>query len=171
VPMIQCDTVQEMLTNYVDNTIEPSLKSQIQAHLDACPGCKKIVANVQLITSRLQKFSSLKTSSDFDQKLRTKILSENKAEKPVIPMRNLSYGLSGVAIVACVYFVSTADFFWGSDSDAQPMNSPTMSNTQPSGIPNQQIPTTIQPVDNAGDAIAADTARVDEHDIQLIDNE
>lgn len=168
--MIHCDTIKEMLSNYIDNTIEPSLRSQIQAHLDACPGCKKVVANVQLITNRLHKFSSVKPSSNFDQRLRARIQSDNKTEKPVIPIRNLSYGLSGIAVIACVYFITTTNFFSGDDSDVQPVNNPTMSNTQPSGIPSQQIPTTIQPVDNAMEAIAADTARVDDQNINLIDN-
>jgi hypothetical protein len=171
-PMLHCDTVKEMLSNFLEDTIEPDLKAQIQTHLEACNSCNEVFIQVQTITKRLQTITSIKTSSNFDQRLRAQIINDRIAEKPVINIRNISYGLSGLAVIVGVYIISTADIlkFDNSMENIQPQQ--TISNSQPV----QSNPGVIQPASETGDVLAVDTLKnaspsnIEDRDLQLIEN-
>jgi predicted anti-sigma-YlaC factor YlaD len=175
--MIQCDTVQEMLSNYIEKSLEPDLRTQIQQHIDSCPACKKLVANVEYLTQRFRRLSSLSVSPQFDQVLRSRIMANTKTETPRISMRNLSYGFSGLAIIAGIYFISSSDIFNSDQSDSESAGKPEIINTQPERrIPVQQNPVAVQPVEQSKDASVSDSLKqrssdVSDKRIQLVDRE
>ena len=76
--MMQCDTIKEMLSDYIDNSLEPSLKSQIKEHLEACLGCKKLVQQVKAITAQLNQAPKVKASAEFEKNLRSRIKEADK---------------------------------------------------------------------------------------------
>lgn len=174
--MTQCDTILKLLSSYIETTPDPDIRSQIQNHLSSCPACQKIVAHVELLTKRLQNLSSIKTSPHFDQQLRSRILANSKMAKPFIPVRQISYGLSGLAAVAGIYFITTTDIFKNENQPLTPQTNPKVSSTQPNANSYNQNPVIIQPVNNPPKALAADTVQrsprpVDEENIRLIDKE
>jgi len=168
--MLHCDTVKQMLSNYLEDSIDPDLKSQIKAHLEACPACKIVAVQVQNITKRLHAITAVKTSPNFDQRLRTQIISDRPTEKPVITVRNLSYGLSGLAVIVGVYFITTTNMMSFDKDQAVPAQGQTISNSKPV----QSMPAIAQPVNAQSDILAADTVKssptnLEDRDIQLID--
>jgi len=158
--MIQCDTVQEMLSNYIEKSLEPDLRTQIQQHIDSCPSCKKIVANVQYLTQRFRRLSSLNVSPQFNQALRSRIMANTRTEPPRLSARNLSYGFSGLAIVAGIYFITSSDIFQSNQSDSESARKPEIINTQPDRrIPLQQNPVAVQPVDQSKETLTSDSLK------------
>jgi predicted anti-sigma-YlaC factor YlaD len=175
--MMQCDTIKEMLSDYIDDSIEPGLKSQINEHLGSCPDCSKLVQQVRTITTRLSQTQSVKTSIDFDKNLRARIMGTEKTNTSSIPFRGMIYGLSGVTAAVAVYFITTTTIFSGSSDSIQPVNfqTPTTS-TQPNQITRQQPQVNIQPVNNTQDMLVVDSTKskpapLENRDINLVGSE
>lgn len=174
--MIHCDTVKEMLSDYIDNSLEPSLKSQIKGHLEACIDCEKLVQRVKAITTRLNQSAIVKISSEFDKNLRSRIMGEGNNSKPLIPVRGMVYGLSGLTAAAAVYFITATTIFSSDPEQMPPANFQINSGVQQNQIINQQPATNIQPVKNNQDALAIDSTQsrpspLESRDIQLVDDE
>ena len=175
--MMQCDTIKEMLSDYIDDTIEPGLKLQIKEHLGICPACHKLTQQVNAITIRLSQTQSVKTSTDFDKNLRTRIMGTDKGSTSSIPIRGMIYGLSGVTAAVAVYFITTTTILSGNTDPIQPVNFQTPTNrTQPNQITRQQPQVNIQPVNNTQDVLAVDSTKskpapLENRDIKLVGSE
>jgi anti-sigma factor RsiW len=177
--MMQCDTIKEMLSDYIDDTIEPHLKLQVDEHLGACPACNKLVQQVRNITNRLNQAQSVKASTDFDKNLRTRIMGADKSNNSSIPIRGMIYGLSGLTAAVAVYFITTTTILTGADPEqATPSSFQTNTQIQPNQVVTQQPSTNIQPVSNTQDEFVEDStesqsrpAPLERRDIQLVDGE
>jgi anti-sigma factor RsiW len=119
-PMSSCDTVKDFLSAYMEDVLDPEAKSKIQSHLEGCPACRQAYANLQFLTQKLRNVSPVAVSEEFDQKLRSKIINERREQEPVISIRNLSYGLSGAVVLACVYFFFMTDPFTPANMSVEP---------------------------------------------------
>lgn len=175
--MMQCDTVKEILSDYIDDTIEPGLKLQVDEHLGACPACNKLVQQVKTITKRLNQTQSVKTSSDFDKNLRTRIMGKDKTSNSFIPIRGMIYGLSGLTAAVAVYFITTTTILTGADQEqAIPSSLQTNTQVQPNQVVSQQSSTNIQPAANTEEIFVEDSsesrpAPLERRDIQLVGGE
>ena len=174
--MMHCDTVKELLSDYIDNSLEPGIKSQIKNHLEACLDCEKLVQRVKTLTKRLNKSQSIKTSAEFDKNLRARIMGAGDTSKSFKPIRGMVYGLSGLTAAAAVYFITTTTMFSSDTEQLPPAKFQTQSSVQPNQNVNQQPAGNIQPVQNNQDALAVDSVQshpspLEDRDIQLVDDE
>lgn len=174
--MMQCDTIKEMLSDYIDNTIEPNLELQIKEHLEDCSNCNRLVQQVKAITRRLNQIPPVKTSADFDKNLRTRIMEPDKSSTSSMPIRGMIYGLSGVTAAVAIYFITTTTIFSSSPDPIKPVNFQPSTGTQQNQITRQQPQVNIQPVDNTQDVLAEDSTKskptpLENRDINLVGSE
>lgn len=175
--MIRCDTVKKLISNYIEESLEPDLEQQIQQHIDSCPECKKLAANVKYLTQRFRQLSSISVSPQFDQVLRSQLMATTKREAPRISVRNLSYGFSGLAIIAGIYFISSSDILNSKQSDLESGRKPEIIKTQPEmPISIKPKPVAVQAVEQPKEVSASDTLKrrstdVSDKKIQLVGSE
>ena len=176
--MMQCDTVKEMLSDYIDDTIEPSLKLQIRDHFEICAACNKLVQNVKAITIRLNHTQSMKTSTDFDKNLRARIMGSDKSNISTFPVRGLIYGLSGLSAAVAIYFITTTTVLTGADpEEVTPSSIQTNTQMQSNQTVTQRPSTNIQPVAGSKETFVKDSSEsrptpLEKRDnIQLVDGE
>lgn len=103
--MAFCDTIKEMLSNHLENTLGVIDKSEVQRHLDQCPTCQQVYRQVQVLTQRLRSTAAIRTSPEFEKNLRAKIFANPVQSRNIFPLRNIFYGLSGAAAVAAASFL------------------------------------------------------------------
>lgn len=109
--MITCDKAKELLSEYLENQLAPDLKQTMDEHLTECLHCKNLVVNMTFLRQRLHSIRPVSTSSQFDQQLRQRITgSIHSGQKALhIPVQKISYGFSGLAILAALYFFIFTD--------------------------------------------------------------
>ena len=173
--MMHCDTIKELLSEYIDNSLEPKLRSQVKEHLVVCKDCKKMVQQVKSITIRLNHTPKVMTSAEFDKKLRAHIMGANKSTSSSIPVRGMIYGLSGLTAAAIVYFITTTTIFSSDTDPIQPVNFQQQKGVQQNQII-KQPQVNIQPVNKSQDAVAADSTKsksapLENRDINLVEGE
>jgi len=172
---MHCDTIKEMLSDYIDDTIEPNLRSQFNSHLETCIDCEGLTQRVKSITASLNQIAAVKTSADFDKNLRAKILESGNTTRTVFTFRNIAFGLSGLTAAAAIYFITSTTVLTG-DPAQPPANIQTRSGMQPNPV-NEQLPAAnVQPVDTNKDVLASDSIKshpspLENRDIQLVDEE
>ena len=44
---ITCEQVVEVITDYLEDTLDPDLRSEFEAHLAFCPGCDEYLAQMR----------------------------------------------------------------------------------------------------------------------------
>ncbi len=174
--MMHCDTIKELLSDYIDNSLEPNLRSQIKEHLVVCPDCKKLVQQVKSITIQLNHTSKIMTSTEFDKNLRARIIEADKRTSSSIPVRGMIYGLSGLTAAAVVYFITTTTIFSSDTDQLQPVNFQQQTGVQQNQIIKQQPQMNIQPVNKSQDAVAVDSTKskpapLENRDINLVEGE
>lgn len=108
--MTSCDRIKQLLSSFLENTIDPDSRSLVESHLSKCPECKSVLSQVEFLTQRLSSVSNINTSSTFDQKLRAQIVNQPANEKRINSIRTWSYGFSGAVILATVTFFMITDF-------------------------------------------------------------
>ena len=54
--MRECSEIQELLSSYIDDFLEPMEKEKVEKHLENCPQCQKELAELQ---QTVQMFASL----------------------------------------------------------------------------------------------------------------
>ncbi|MBD3223971.1 MAG: hypothetical protein GF313_04540 [Caldithrix sp.] len=143
-PMTSCDTVLSKLSSYIEGHLNAPQKDAIFEHLKECHTCNRIFSDVTNIKSFLHRSQKVSTSLDFDKNLRNRIITDGGAGKSKAP-RSISFGLSGVAVAAILYFIVSTTFITG-DNQANPGDS----KMQMSGYEQQETP----PNANSAPAIA-----------------
>jgi predicted anti-sigma-YlaC factor YlaD len=174
--MMHCDTVKELLSDYIDNSLEPNVISQVSSHLETCLDCEKLVQRVKAITLQLKKSQTIKTSAEFDKNLRARIMGTGDNSKSSFPIRGMVYGLSGLAAAVAVYFITTTTILSTETEQMPPTNFQTRSNVQQNPNINQQPAVNIQPVQNnqstlADDSVQSRPSPLEDREIQLVDDE
>jgi predicted anti-sigma-YlaC factor YlaD len=54
---LTCQQVVELVTEYLEQTLSPQLRKQLEEHLALCPGCKTYVDQVKTTTVLLRTFA------------------------------------------------------------------------------------------------------------------
>lgn len=177
--MITCERAKELLSDFLENELAPDLKRLMDEHLKTCPNCWELGVQVKFITDKLHVINSIHTSEQFDQQLRNRIINDPKIKQKNIPLsfQKLSYGFSGIAVLAAIYF------FVFADNNPTAPNSPARQESQSSGNINMQSPQNGQnPTlinQQAGNAVSqegTDTldnqkSNIDQDRIRLIDQD
>ena len=175
--MMHCDTIKEILSDYIDDSVEPNIKFQVNEHLEACLECNKLVQRVQSITTRLRQTNAVKTSADFDKNLRARIVNTDTNNTSFNPTKGIVYGLSGLTAAVAIYFLTTTTMFSGDQSQVSPINVQNNTAIQQNQIVNQQPTVNTQTVANNKEALVADSSEsphstpLENRDIQLVDDQ
>ncbi len=181
--MASCATFKEMLSNYLENTLDVADKSEIQSHLEQCHACRQIYQQVQVVTQRLGSVSAISVSADFEKNLRLKILADANAPKNVFPLRNIFYGLSGAAAVAAASFLIVSNLTdptipAGGNSNLPETNQPLITNQQVISAPVKKQNVTVQQPDvivvnksEKQDSLKKEPMQINKDQIKLVDQQ
>lgn len=71
--MLDCGAVQERYTDFIENTLQGDEQKLVEEHLAKCPPCQSLFKKLDTILQQLHSLPQAKTSSDFNQKLLTRI--------------------------------------------------------------------------------------------------
>jgi hypothetical protein len=68
---MDCRTVRELLSEYIDNELDLKLHSEVKEHLDSCPHCKEEYEDILLVKKALRVYSVAESepSPEFSEKL------------------------------------------------------------------------------------------------------
>lgn len=174
VPMISCDTAKRMLSDYLEETLETDTKNSIREHLNFCPECKKVFADVRYLMMQIKSVSTVHVSANFDQYLRQRI--NNPQENKMSPaVRNLSYGFSGAVVIAGIAFFVVTNFFTQPEGTLQNSPGTKMSGMQPvqtqSPKPDNQLAGQAESEGDTQDAdsLRSDPVLLDKDKVRLVD--
>jgi predicted anti-sigma-YlaC factor YlaD len=158
--MINCDKTQSLLTEYLDGTLEPDLKKEIENHLDEDPVCNKIYAQAAALQRQMQNLQQVAPSTEFDINLRNRIIQSNDSteRQPIINKKGVSLAFSGTVLMAALYMFIFTDI--GEQSNVNEGIMP--SSTIGSGVPSMKVetsPNVQKSVDNGVNTSQADSLK------------
>lgn len=52
-----CEEVRELMSDYVDEELEPASKQRVEAHVGGCVRCRRVLANLRTTLDRLAHLS------------------------------------------------------------------------------------------------------------------
>ncbi|MCB9057531.1 MAG: zf-HC2 domain-containing protein [Calditrichae bacterium] len=109
--MISCDKTKALLTDYLDGTLEPNLKKEVDQHLDSDPECNKIFTESAALQRQIKNLQVLTASTDFDINLRNKIIQSNTLpdRQYSLNKKGLSLAFSGTVLMAALYMFIFTD--------------------------------------------------------------
>jgi anti-sigma factor RsiW len=53
-PAVTCRQVVELVSDYLDDTLEPDLRGSVEEHLSACPGCLEYLTQMRVTIGSLR---------------------------------------------------------------------------------------------------------------------
>ncbi len=108
--MKSCKQFEEVIFDHVDNLVSGEKRKELDQHLGQCPPCQEMFKNAKEVSIRLHNLNRIKTSSDFETVLRTRITMERSLNRGVFinwPMRLPTYAISGVLVILIAFFVAS----------------------------------------------------------------
>ncbi|NVM03935.1 MAG: zf-HC2 domain-containing protein [Candidatus Helarchaeota archaeon] len=81
---MSCKEVCNYFSAYLDGEISESLKKEIEMHFNNCPHCRAILNKAYSIRQYMKRLSRIKTSDNFEVRLREKISQELTRKKSFI---------------------------------------------------------------------------------------
>lgn len=150
--MVDCDKAIALLSDYMDNLLEPSIKHEIDALLEKDQQCRRIFSDALAQREKLQQLTMVRPSEDFDQNLRTRILAlSSPNEKPVRSnIKGIPYIFSGLVLVIAVYFM----MFTNVGTEQQPVDIQPSSTISAPATATRMLPATQKNI-TASDEIKA----------------
>jgi len=132
--MMNCDKAQLLLSEYIDGTLEPGVKKEIDDFLKSDDECGKIFANAMSVQNRLKSLSKVTASKEFEVNLRNRILDLNSGneKQPAFNKKGLSLVFSGAVLVTALYMFVSTDVGTQQNISDEILPSSTISNTAPS---------------------------------------
>ena len=109
--MNKCKQVKHIISDYLENQLNPDQKELIENHLAECNHCAIALEGIKNLKNTLKTIRKIKTSPDFDTVLRTRIKIESgigrRLHKIVWtwPARIPIYGMSVALIVIAAVLV------------------------------------------------------------------
>jgi hypothetical protein len=80
-PMQKCDCLKQYFSDYLEKQLDSPNTALIEQHLHDCTDCHATLKQMKLIKNNLCQLKPLKTSSDFDTVLHTRIRLESSLER------------------------------------------------------------------------------------------
>ncbi len=172
--MMSCDTAKRMLSDYIERTLSPDDFSSVEEHLMRCPDCKHIFEDVAYLTEKLRSLPLVQTTEEFDTQLRLRISDEFMMEHPIITKKNLTFGLSGAALIAVIAFFIVTTMNTNTVPMAPPSSDNVMNQTQQMASPiisNRALKTAASNFSGKKDTIRQEPQTLDRDKIKLVDQE
>jgi len=168
-PMMNCDQVKLLLSDYIDGVLEPRLKEEVDNHLESDPDCKKVFEQATIIHRQITSLQQVKPSPEFDIHLRNRIIGLNKSDEKqhVINKKGLSLAFSGTVLVAALYLFIFTDVGTQQNMNEGLMPSSTIGSS-PASFNADNTEKNIEPAQNIiADSLNKLPEKVDEDKIHL----
>lgn len=168
--MNACDRNKSLFSDYLDKQLAPEQQAGFDAHLANCADCRVALQQVSFLNKRMQDMDMIHASADFDQTLRSKIISPVADSQKTGFARNLIIGTSSVAVFATLTFfaISTVN-----NPDAAPPQNTISRSTVNSNMPSVVKPQPDQPVlaseAQAKDSLSKSPTQLDPNKLKLVD--
>ena len=78
---MECAKIKELLSEYIDGTLDAQNKALVEAHLLACKNCKEELASLKVIIKELGSLESVEAPEDFLEKIHERIKPRFKLGK------------------------------------------------------------------------------------------
>ena len=130
--MIDCDKAKELLNDYLDGSLDPGIKNDLDQHLEIHPECRELFEHSTIIKKSLADIQNIKVSDNFDASLRHKVgILNNQKEKTgfVRKHRTFSFAFSATALASVLFALVFFDF----DDPAQTQENPVIQSSSVSG--------------------------------------
>jgi len=110
--MMNCDKALSLLSDYIDGTLDPEIRREVETHLNNDPACMAVFKDAQKIRLQFGKMEPVKTSADFDANLRKRIMDFNAGtEKSILNgKKGLSLAFSGTTLVVVFAVMMFSDY-------------------------------------------------------------
>jgi hypothetical protein len=73
--LITCSEVRRELSNYIEDDVSPELRSRIEEHVRACPGCKAVFDGVRNVLTLISTGDIIELPRGFSARLYRRLLS------------------------------------------------------------------------------------------------
>ena len=103
-----CKEIHKYFSDYADSEISESLKKEIEEHINICPSCRVLFNKANNIIKCLNGITRIKTSENFDDRLRERIAQEFNLKNSFFS--NWSESLSFVRSKPAIGFAVAAVF-------------------------------------------------------------
>lgn len=152
-PMMTCDRAKLLLSEYLEGTIEPGVKKEIDEFLQSNDECNKVFKEAMAIHAGLKELPAVKTSDDFEAKLRNKIIAFNNGniKQPLFTKKGFSVAFSGTVLIIAMYFYIFTDLDVPTNTQEVIMPSSTIISSQTSNTES------LADDDNTTDALTEDS--------------
>lgn len=102
---MDCSQVQELLSDYVEDTLQPSARKQVSKHLSTCKDCSAELRELRNYLQAMSSLGAINAPADFLEKVHKRIeqgsVWRKLYEKIFVPLRiKVPLELAGVAIAA-----------------------------------------------------------------------
>ena len=67
--MMECESIRERLSEYIDDIVDPATKARMEAHLLACEQCKAELSSLRAVVGELSSLESVEAPRDFLERL------------------------------------------------------------------------------------------------------
>lgn len=94
-----CYSLRKYISDFLENKLEPELRTTIENHLKLCPKCQHTVKSLGYIQDHLSKLQRHQCSDGFTRKLQDRIHSPQRSVPVSFSVRKFSYAFAGVLIV------------------------------------------------------------------------
>lgn len=72
---MECARIKELLSEYIDGTLDTQAKATVEKHVLTCKGCKEELASLQALVEELGSLESTKAPADFLEKIHKRMES------------------------------------------------------------------------------------------------
>jgi len=79
--MKNCKWFEKYFSDYIEENLSHNLVEELKKHFDKCTRCTAIINQMRIVKTRLGQLVPLKTSTDFNTVLRTRIRIESGLER------------------------------------------------------------------------------------------
>ncbi len=156
--MMTCDKAKALLSDYIDGTLEPGVRDEVDAFLKSDPECNELFEEALSIHNKLTNMPQVSPSEDFSSNLRNEIVKLNNDKRaPAFNKKGLSLVFSGTVLVASLYLFIFTDIGTQQNIQEGPIPSSTLSS--PSAGFQTKESTNDKLVETKDDEIESDTLK------------
>ncbi|HOW42409.1 MAG TPA: zf-HC2 domain-containing protein [Candidatus Omnitrophota bacterium] len=105
---MECPQAKELLSQYLDDMLEPQEKAQLEQHLEACSACKDKLAQLKRYAGTMAALPKVKAPADFLEKVQERIERRSEFESVIRGFFKPSPMKTKVAALAMVMFAMIA---------------------------------------------------------------
>src|SRR5262245_5490205 len=103
---IFCENFEPLMSSYQDGELEGDERAKVAAHLDGCPACSRLLAELDTVSKSLKNLPRLKAKKDYGEDIDQLIASGQKQNKIAYLRRPAFWATVSVAAAALIVVVA-----------------------------------------------------------------